>query len=67
MTAQTTDLNEPYAPSLIPGVLRRAADKMREQQAELAASWGDKNAGKDWLVVAKELDAAAKRIESKLG
>lgn len=63
----TTDLNEPDAPGLIPGVLRRAAEKMREQQAELAAAWQDKHAGADWLVVAKELDAAAARIEKKLG
>ena len=62
----TTDLNDPEAPEDIPAVLRRAAEKMREQAGELASAWGDKNAGAKWIVIAKELDRAAERIEDKV-
>lgn len=63
---QTTDLNEPGAPEHIPGVLRRAATKMREQAAELRSAHQDRHAGAPWLVIAAELDRAAARIETKL-
>lgn len=64
--AKTTDLNEPDAPDAIPGVLRRAAEKMREQASELAVAHQDRHAGKPWTVIAEELDRAAARIEAKI-
>lgn len=63
---KTTDLNDPATPEQIPPVLRRAADKMREQASELEAAWHDKRAGDAWLIVAKELDRAASRIDAKI-
>lgn len=62
----TTDLNEPSAPDGIPDVLRRAAEKMCEQAAELQAAWGDRRAGRPWMLIAKELDKTAFRIERLL-
>lgn len=62
----TTDLNEPSDPDDIPDVMRRAAEKMREQAAELQAAWGDRYAGRPWKLIAKELDRAALRIEKLL-
>lgn len=63
---KTTDLNDPADPADIPAVLQRAADRMDEQAAELAASWQDKTAGQPWRIIAAELRHAAARIESKL-
>lgn len=61
-----TDLDQPDGPDAIRHVLRNAADKMREQAAELDSAWQDKGAGNPWRVVADALEAAATRIERKL-
>lgn len=64
---RTTDLNEPASPEDVPAVLQYAAEKMREQASELQSAWQDKNAGKVWDIIARELDRAAERIASKIG
>lgn len=61
-----TDLDAPDSPDDVPHVLRNAADRMRAQAADLAASWQDKGAGRPWQMIAAELDRAAKRIEGRL-
>lgn len=62
----TTDLAEPADPRDIPHVLRRAAQKMRDDAAELRAAWQDRMAGEPWRMVADELERAAQRIANKL-
>lgn len=61
-----TDLDAPDSPEDVPHVLRNAADMMRAQAADLAASWQDRQAGAPWQMIAAELDRAAKRIEGRL-
>lgn len=69
MTAfvQTTDLNDPTAPDGVPDVLRAAANKMREQSAELNSAWQEGGAGRPWDMIADELERAATRITKRLG
>lgn len=62
----TDTLDTVAAPWQVPQVLRRAAEKMREDGAELDGSWQDARAGGGWRVIARELDRAADRIERKL-
>lgn len=64
--SDTTDLNEPDAPSEIPDVLLRAAQKMREQAMELNAAWQDRQAGKPWLIISDELERCASRINARI-
>lgn len=60
---RTTDLDSPASPEGIPQVLRYAAEKMREQNAELEAAWQDKGAGNVWSHIATELERTAVRVE----
>lgn len=54
------------APNKVPLTLRRAADSFYESAADLTAAWRDKGAGRPWDIIAKELEAAADRIDKKL-
>jgi hypothetical protein len=60
------DLNACEAPDQIAAELRHAADKAREARAELQSAWQDKSAGASWLVVARELERCAQRLD-KMG
>jgi hypothetical protein len=42
---------------------RRAAEEYAESSSELQSAWQDKNAGKIWERIARELERAAVRIE----
>jgi hypothetical protein len=61
-----TDLGAPASPDDVPAIIYTAAQQMREQAAELQAAWQDPHAGERWLVIAKELERAADRIEKTL-
>lgn len=61
-----TDLDAPQSPDAIPNVLRRAAQKMHEQAAELGACWQDGSAGRSWSLIARELECCADKIEKKI-
>ena len=60
----STDLDDAGLPSDVPGILRRAAQKMLEDGSELDSAHQDKNAGRPWRKIAKELERAADRIEA---
>jgi hypothetical protein len=64
--SKTTDINDAAAPEEVPVILRRNAERANEAAGELAAAWGDSNAGKPWLMIAKELERCAAAIEKKL-
>lgn len=61
-----TDLDQPDGPDAIPHVLRNAADRMRDQAADLDSAWQDKNVGDPWRKIAAELELAATRIERRI-
>lgn len=59
MSRETTiglDLDLCKSPEDAIGVLRRAADKFREDASSLAAAWQDTQAGKFWGRLARDLD-----------
>lgn len=60
------DLDACDAPDGVAAELRYAADKMREAQSELQSVWQDRGAGASWLIVARELERCAQRLD-KLG
>ena len=50
-------------PASLPKVLRAAADAFYASQAELAAAWQDRGAGRVWGELAKVLERAAVQAE----
>jgi hypothetical protein len=64
--ARATDFGDADHPDKIPGILRRAAEQAYDAAGELESAWQDKAAGKPWLMVARELERCADRIEGKL-
>lgn len=66
MRPKTTDLMELAAPDDVAAVLRYVADEYRASQMELQSAWQDKEAGREWSVIAKALDRAADYIEQKI-
>lgn len=64
---ESTDLCDPALPQGIPPVLRNAAKLMRENAEDLRTlPVRDPDPGKDWDIIAAELEATAERIEQKL-
>jgi acyl-CoA reductase-like NAD-dependent aldehyde dehydrogenase len=55
----TTDLQDAQTPEDVAVILRNAAQKYRESEGELAAAWGDPNAGRIWRKVAGRIDSCA--------
>ena len=60
------DLNAAASPDEIPAILRRAADAANEAAARLQSDWQDESAGQPWVMIARELNRAADRIEKVL-
>jgi hypothetical protein len=54
------------SPEKVLVVLRDAAQSFYESAGELESAWQDKNAGKPWILIAKELERASDNIERKL-
>lgn len=59
---KTFDINV-ASPDELAKVLRGAAQDYRESQTELAAAWGDLEAGRVWDKFADILDAAADKCD----
>ena len=59
---KTFDINV-ATPDQLAKVLRDAAQDYRESQIELAAAWGDLEAGRVWDKFADILDAAADKCD----
>lgn len=59
----TRDFDYADSPEHVAVILRNAAQRMREDAAELAASWFDPNAGKVWEDFARILERAAASCE----
>lgn len=60
----TRDLDLDCAsPDLVPRILRAAAEEYRDSANELQASWQDREAGADWVKIARILDRAADAID----
>jgi len=57
------DINEAAAPDEIAPILRMHADKFRIAQYELQSAWQDKQAGRGWLILAREFDKLADRLD----
>ena len=53
-------------PDKVSGILRDVAQSYYESASELESSWQDKNAGKPWEKIAKELERCADRIDKVL-
>lgn len=62
MTDLTTDLDVD-APEQVSAVLRKAAEAYRYSQGELQSAWQDKNAGKAWAKIARELEKLAAKLD----
>lgn len=60
------DLEAATTPQEVPDILRVAAQRYYESAIELEGAWQDKYAGSPWEAIAKELEAAASRIEKRL-
>lgn len=54
------------SPEKVTRALLNASEAFYVSAGELESSWSDPSAGKPWLVLARELEAAADRIEKKL-
>ena len=54
------------SPDQVAAVLRAAAQAYYESRGELQAAWQDQQAGRDWSIIARELERAADRIDRKL-
>ena len=59
---KTFDINV-ASPDQLAKILRDAAQDYRESQTELAAAWGDLEAGRIWDKFADILDAAADKCD----
>lgn len=57
-----TDLQDAATPEDVAPILRNAAEQYRESTLELQAAWQDRNAGKVWDKIARELEHSANRI-----
>ena len=54
------------SPEQVSAVLRAATQAYYESQGELQSAWQDKNAGREWSIIARELERAADRIDKKI-
>jgi hypothetical protein len=63
MATADLDLENCSAPDDVAPVLRRAAEKYRESRLELQSAWQDKNAGRGWEIIARELEKLATKLE----
>jgi hypothetical protein len=59
----TTDLHDAEAPEHVATILRNAALRYFEAESDLAAAWGDPNAGKVWTRIGRLLEKTADKIE----
>jgi hypothetical protein len=62
MSPHSTDLHDAATVAETVRILRNAAQAYLETISDLQSAWQDKNAGKVWARVAKELERAADRI-----
>jgi len=60
---KTLDLNDAASPELVSGMLREAAQQYVDDAYRLQSDWGDANAGRVWIEIARALDAAADRAD----
>lgn len=51
------------APDKVAQILRNAAQQYNESASELADAWQDRQAGKVWTQIARELERCATRID----
>jgi hypothetical protein len=54
-------------PEKVSGILRCVAQAYYESSSELQSAWQDRYAGQEWIIIAKELERCATRIDAKLG
>lgn len=50
-------------PEKVAEVLRRAADVYAQAPSDLSSAWGDRNAGKVWGKIAREIERCADRVQ----
>jgi hypothetical protein len=60
---RTTDLQDAQTPEDVALILRNAAQHYRESEGDLAAVWGDPQAGRVWRKVANRLDSCAQAAD----
>jgi len=57
------DVNEASSPDEVAPILRTHADRFRTAHLDLQSAWQDKNAGRGWLILAREFDKLADRLD----
>lgn len=66
MPRQSLDIADCDTPESLPALLRRAADRFREDQGELSSAWQDRNAGRVWGDFATILERAARSCDTAI-
>lgn len=61
----TTDLIHAHSIPSAVKIMREIAQRYREDAERIAADWSDKNAGKQWTLLANDLDRTADKAQSR--